>query len=239
MRFFLLCLASFLINTHLFATQITIATNAFDPPFETAADNKGHFYGFEIDLMSGICKRLQLTCLYKSLTFENILKQTKAGDVDIAVDGISITFEREKTYLFSLPYMASKAKLLTLSSSPINNITQVEGKRLGVETGTVFIELAQSMFPNVKLIEYPTQSDLFQAVADEKVDIICLDAVTADFWVNNNNGLFKTASEGITVGIGYGIMANKKQAELIGAMNKALLQMENDGSYLEIYKRYF
>ncbi|MFA1369849.1 transporter substrate-binding domain-containing protein, partial [Legionella pneumophila] len=41
------------------------------------------------------------------------------------------------------------------------------------------------------------------------------------------------------IGNGYGILALKNNAPLIMKINKALLQIEKDGTYLEIYNTYF
>lgn len=53
------------------------------------------------------------------------------------------------------------------------------------------------------------------------------------------SNLFKLVGKAIRSGDGYGIMANKNNADLITQINKALLQMENDGTYLRISNTYF
>ena len=239
MRFFLACLVSFLMNAYSYAAQLTIGTLASDAPFETAADNHGHFFGFDIDIMNEICNRLQEKCRYKSYTFENLLSATQSGSIDLAIAGISITLEREQYYLFSLPYLISKAELLTTASSPIKNFNDVNGKRVGIEAGTVFKRLALKSFPGIKITSYSTQNDLFQAVSDGSIDVAILDAASAQNWIINNSSLFKSVGSDITIGSGYGIMTNLNNAALIDRINKALISMENDGSYLAIYKRYF
>ena len=41
------------------------------------------------------------------------------------------------------------------------------------------------------------------------------------------------------MGEGYAIMAHKNNSDLIKKINQALLDMEQDGTYLRIYNRYF
>lgn len=239
MRSFFVSVIGFLISAPLFAGVLTIGTLSYDPPFGMMINKTGNFFGFEMDLMNAICKRLNETCRYKALTFEQLLSETQAGKIDLAVAGISITLERQQMYLFSLPYLASNAQLLANVNSPIKNFQDVIEKRIGIEAGTVFKMLAQQQFKNSKLVEYSTQSDLFEALANKSVDIIILDKFSAEYWVDNNQGLFKTVEKGIPVGIGYGVMANKNQGVLIERINQALIDIENDGTYLSIYQQYF
>ncbi|HAT9019967.1 TPA: transporter substrate-binding domain-containing protein, partial [Legionella pneumophila subsp. pneumophila] len=43
----------------------------------------------------------------------------------------------------------------------------------------------------------------------------------------------------ISIGEGYSIMANPDQFVLIKKINKILLEMEADGTYLRLYSEYF
>ncbi len=239
MRLLLACLLSMLAPASLYAEQITIGTSAYDPPFEMAADTKGNFFGFEIDIMNQICKRIQVTCQYKPFTFVNLLRATQAGEVDLAISGISITKQRQAFYLFSVPYLASKAQLLSQSTAAFNGRNNNDRLRIGVEAGTLFKRLAETKFSRYKLIEYKTQNEMLEAIVNDDIDLIILDAVSAKYWVVNNEGLFKLVGDAMPLGIGYGIMANASKAALIDRVNQAIVSMQNDGTYLAIYKQYF
>ena len=238
MRIFLLSMVAFLINIQFAAAQIIIGTSPYDPPFSIAS-RSGEFYGFEITLMNGICKRMHEKCVYKAIPFTQLFSQIQSGAADLAVSAISITYDRERQFLFSLPYLASNARLLTNYDSKINTFHDAVGKRVGVEVNTAFIKLMKEKINGIKLVEYPAAADLFQAVANHNVDLIVIDGPTAQFWVNNNEHLFKLVGEPIPAGIGYGIMANLSHLTLITNVNRALLEMERDGSYLALYERYF
>ncbi len=239
MRFILACFVSCVLNPCLHAEHLIIGTLAYDPPFETAADQKGDYFGLEMDLMNEICRRLQDECTYKPLTFEQLMGETLSGAIDLAIAGITITEQRRLSYLFSLPYLKSEARLLAKSVSPINSLSDINGKRLGVEAATLFKGLAEEKFTNVKIIEYLTQTDLFQGIADDKVDMIIIDSVSAKYWVTNSSSILKIVSDPIPIGEGYGIMANVSKTALINRINRKLIDMENDGTYLSIYSRYF
>jgi arginine transport system substrate-binding protein len=66
-----------------------------------------------------------------------------------------------------------------------------------------------------------------------------MDSEAAKNWSSNNTDIYKLIGSPVSVGVGYGIMANPSQTKLIGDINQALLAMEADGTYLKIYSRYF
>lgn len=239
MRFFLACLASVLINVQAFGAPLVIGTLAYDPPFGLIIDKNGDFSGFDIDLMNTICNRLKETCTYKALTFEQIFDELQSGEINLAIAAISITPERELEFIFSLPYMVSRAQLLANAQTKVQNIKDIQGKKVGVEAGTVFDKVAQEKLGNAIIAPYNTQSDLLQALANNSLELVLLDEATANYLVDNNDGLFKLIGSSITVGQGYGIMANRNSRALITRINQVLIAMENDGTYLAIYKKYF
>lgn len=237
---FLLLLLCLLISPLLHAEKITIGTLPYDPPFEMAADKHDHFYGFDIDLMQEICKRAELDCQFKSMNFEQLFTELLAGKITLAIGAISITEQRQETFLFSLPYLASGGQFMALTNTPLTAVEGIRNKRVGVERGTLFKALVLEKFHNlVNVIDYATQEELLSALNNKNVDVILLDTGSAKYWVANNGSLFKLVGSSMEIGVGYGIMANKNQTDLINRVNRALLGMENDGSYLRIYSRYF
>ncbi|CEG62296.1 transporter substrate-binding domain-containing protein [Legionella micdadei] len=239
MRFLFLLLA-LLLCSPIKAEIIRVGTLPYDPPFEIEADKDLHFFGFDIDIMTEICNRIQADCRFIPLNFIKIFTELAAGNIDLGLGAISITESREETFLFSLPYLASSGQYVTTTASSIRNIEDIREKRVGSVQGTLFKALVLEKFHNlVQIIEYPAITSAFQALSKNKVGVVITDEETARHWVSINSTMFKLLGSSIPVGIGYGIMANKKSSDLIGRVNKALLDMENDGTYLKIYNRYF
>nr|WP_302473906.1 transporter substrate-binding domain-containing protein [Legionella sp. PL877] len=221
------------------ARTISIGTLIYNPPFEVSADQKDHFLGFDIEIMAAICLRIQSTCHFKPLTFAELFVELLAKKIDLALGAISITKERQESFLFSLPYLASNGQFITTIDSDVNTIEDIRRKRIGLVQGTLFKALVFEKFGfQANVIEYPTLSGVFQAMAEGKVDVLIADTEAVKYWVTNN-AMFKLVGDSIPIGIGYGIMANKDSSDLIKQINEALLDMETDGSYLKIYKRYF
>ncbi|KTD07625.1 transporter substrate-binding domain-containing protein [Legionella jamestowniensis] len=222
------------------AKTLVIGALIYEPPFEMPADKKNHFFGFDIDLMNEICKRIDAECQFKGLTFVQLFEQLLEGKIDLAVGSISITPAREELFLFSLPYLASNGQYIAYNNSSINSIDDIRHKKVGIEKGTVFKVVTLEKFDgDVQIIEYPTLPEVFQALVNGNIDILMADKETAEYWIANSPRQFKLIGKPIPIGTGYGIMANKKSQSLVQQINKALTDMEDDGTYLKLYQSYF
>ena len=219
---------------------LTIGTTPQNPPFNSRVDKNQFFYGFDIDIMDEICKRAKLKCEYTSVVFNDIFNALRAGKIDLANAAIIITQEREEDFLFSLPYLESNAQFIALQSSKIDNPKDIQNKRVGTRNGTPFKKLATSLYKDqINLVDFSSTADVLNALSSNQVDVVLMDYAAANYWVANSGNLYKLIGGPVPLGLGYGIMANKGQNALINHINKALLSMEADGTYLKIYERYF
>ncbi len=231
----------FLILPIAYAQKLIIGTTFHNPPFNSLADQKEHFYGFDIDMMGNICKRLSLQCKFIPVTFNNLFTALQAGKIDAAMAGIIITPGRQEEFLFSLPYLESNAQFMTLAQSPLHTPDEIRNKRVGVRLGTPFKRsLALSLYHHsIQIVEYSNNEDLFDGLSNNAVDVILMDAWSVKSWVANNGSLYKSIGSPVPVGEGYGIMTTYENKNLITDINKAILDMEADGTYLKIYDIYF
>ena len=223
-----------------YAQTLLIGTTSQNPPFSSLADQKDHFYGFDIDIMGEICKRIKLSCTFTPSIFNELFTKLQTGKIDIAIAAIVITKDRQQQFLFSLPYLESYAQFITKSNSSINTPKDIQNKKVGVRRGTPFKNLALELYNNqINIIEFPGVWDLLEGLNNNTIDIALTNAEAAKYWFTNNDDLYKLIGNQIETGEGYGIMANKGQEKLIAQINHALMSMQADGTYLEIYTRYF
>ncbi len=239
MKILLTLIAVIFSVSNLYAEKLVIGASSFNPPMEMQVTKTNVFTGFEIDLLNEVCRRIEASCSFKPMTFEGILQATLNNEIDLGIDGFFITQERLKSFLFSEPYLQAKAQMFTTTHSSVNPESINTGKRIGVEKGTVFKSLLEQKYNNVNIIEYNTQTDMLQDLANRKIDLIMFDLIGASYWVNTNPNYFKLIGEATPFDMGYGIVANINQQQLIARINKALNDMQNDGTYLAIYSRYF
>lgn len=236
----MLCLICLLILKPLYAADLIIGASSSSPPFVMRADQSANFFGFDVDLMSEICRRLNNQCNYKMLPFEGLFTALDKKEIDLAIGEITITPERANLYLFSLPYFASKAQYITFNASSIHKADDLIGHTVGIEKGTVFEGFLKSTYREAVTIKpYDDLVDLAQDLSEGKVDAALVDAPNATYWSTNYSTNYRLVGDAIPVGIGYGIMARKDNQALIALINQQIIDIEKDGSYIKIYTRYF
>jgi ABC-type amino acid transport substrate-binding protein len=240
MKRIILMIMALMILPRTYAQTLIIATTTDNPPFSSIADQHNHFYGFDIEIIDEICKRMKAQCQYSSLVFNNLLLAINNKQIDLAIAANIITPNQQQKYLFSLPYMASHVQFITNINSAQNSPDDLKNKRIGVLQGSAFGDLVMDLYKNqITVIEYPHVSNLFLSLDKNVIDAVLLNKDSAQYWYANNGNQYKLISPPITFGSGYGIMAKLGEESLIEKVNDALLSMESDGTYLKIYSHYF
>ncbi|NYF98005.1 basic amino acid ABC transporter substrate-binding protein [Janibacter cremeus] len=218
--------------------SLTVCSDIPYPPFEFEKD--GEYTGFDMDLMSEIASGLDLELAIKDVGFDGLQSGSAlaAGTCDIGASAMTITEEREKNLNFSEPYYDSLQSLLVPEDSDIKSIEDLAGKTVGVQQGTTGQKYAQENIPeDAKATAYPSDAELFPALQSGGVD-----AVLQDLPVNllhTQEGAF-TIVEEYDTDEQYGFAVKEEGAEkLLEAVNEQLATLREDGTYDELYDKYF
>ncbi|HRD71142.1 MAG TPA: transporter substrate-binding domain-containing protein [Legionella sp.] len=238
-------IAGLLIFTTTNAQTIIVGTAPENPPLSFYADNKNHFYGFEVDIMNEICHRINVTCDYKSVVVSSIEYKLLNNQIDFAIGSIVSPAKPLNGLVFSLPYLQSNGQFMTLKTSPLNTPQDILNKTIGIRRGALEggallkASIEQLYNQQVNIIEYPTMNSLLAALSNKKVDVIYSNELPIRYWYSHHEDVYKLIGNKIPMGSSYIILAQQKYAELMESVNRALLDMMADGTYLEIYDRYF
>ena len=239
MRFWI-ALTCWLICTFSHAETLLVGIPPSLPPFVTKTDNKGHYTGFSIDIMSAVCKYMHAQCQFVPLGFGQTFDQVINNKVDLAIGNFTITPERSQYVLFSLPYLPSDAQFLSLKSNAYTSIDDLKGETIGAEEGSIFVDYVEKNLGNgTKMVSYPLVQDMMDALNAKTIDAVILDKQTAEAWWVANASELSYVGAPFPLGLGLGIMSNKLNDALIARVNQALLNMQSDGTYLKIYNTYF
>ena len=116
--------------------SVKVGTNAEFPPFEFIADD-GSIQGFDIELISAILDLAGIEYTVESMEFDALPAALAAGQIDIAIAGMTISEEKGKSVLFSEPYFSATQKIIVLSDSHIKTVEDIKaGMKIGVQLGT-------------------------------------------------------------------------------------------------------
>ncbi len=222
------------------ATTYIVGTSADFPPFEYVQNGK--YVGFDIDLINEIAKIEGFKIQIRDMSFDSLIPALRAGVIDIAIAGMTITDEREKIVDFSEPYWHADQDVIVKKDSKFT-VTVLCGKhKVGVQTGTtgdlwVSDHLVKPGLLNPNNVKrYQSFIYSLQALLNGSVDANVLDSPVAERFAKIKP--VKIVATLVT-GESYGIAVKKGNAELLNKINDALKKLESSGKMTLLIDKYF
>ncbi|TYS54634.1 transporter substrate-binding domain-containing protein [Rossellomorea marisflavi] len=211
-------------------------------PYNFLNDNK-EMDGFDADIAKEVAKRLDVKVKFVTQDFSGMIAGLKADKFDVVISQMTITDERKKQMAFSDPYITNSVKVIVKEDDKdIQSVDDFKGRDIGVGLGTNDeTYLRTELLPKVGDFTIKTYDDVFTSLKD-------LDAGRIDATINNmyalkpiveKNGFnIKAVGEPIKSDQA-GIAAKKGNEDIIKAINPVLADMKKDGTYNEIFKKWF
>ncbi|GGI78076.1 transporter substrate-binding domain-containing protein [Legionella impletisoli] len=79
-----------------YAGSLNVGITGDNPPFCSTADQSHHYYGFDMEIMDQLGKRLNQPINYIVMSFHQLFTAIDNETIDLAIDSIIITPQREK-----------------------------------------------------------------------------------------------------------------------------------------------
>jgi ABC-type amino acid transport substrate-binding protein len=193
--------------------------------------------GFSAELAEAIAAKLGLQLDVALLPFSDLFSRLTADICDIAMSAITITPERRQQMDFSDPYFTSGQCLLVPKDSTIADEADLAGKTVGVIKGTTNQELAEGVPGVGPIIKYQGKPEMFDALIGGKLDAVIVDTPFG-LYNEKSTGQTRIAKE-LTSGDQYGIAVKKGNSQLLEEINRALDELRQDGTYDNLYRKYF
>lgn len=218
--------------------KIKVGTNAEYRPFEYV-DEAGEIVGFDVDLIKELAKRAGYEVELVNTKWDGIFTALAAGEFDVVASACTITDERKQSVDFTDPYFNAGQSIAVLADNEtIKTVEDLKGKRIGVQLGTTG-DMEASKIEGAEVKRYEEITLAFQALANGDVDAVVNDTPTsADIIKANPEIKAKLVGEPFTNEF-YGIAVNKGKPEIREALNKALAELKADGTYDQIYQKWF
>ncbi len=217
--------------------KLTVAASLDFPPFENLNGDKPE--GFEVDLMGLLAEELDLDINYlPSTKFDTIIPLIQTGGkADVGVSGITITDERLESVDFTDPICDVNQSITVLKDSGITDVTQLEGKKVGGQTGTTGYEWAAENIKDVEMVGFDEMTAVFAALQSGQIDAIAVDWPVANYYVKTAYTDCQIIKE-IPTGEQYAIAVSQDNPELTKALNTALKAVRENGKYDELVAKW-
>lgn len=234
--------------------HLTVGSDIPYPPFEFN-DDSGALTGFDVEVIRAVADKLGLENSdddWLSVNFDTIFTQLQAGGkFDIIAAAATAyapkgspteeTVNERKTHVdFTVP-MYPSAQSLTVDTSANPDIKTVDdvpdGARIAVQASTTGAFYAESNYPSWQLVKFPKAPQMYQALEAGQVVGVFNDLPVSLDAIKGKPDL--QVVQQIQTGESYAFAVAKDNPELLTAVNNALKDIFADGTYAQIFQKYF
>ena len=219
---------------------VNVATDPSFVPFEMLDPETGEMIGFDMDIINEVADRAGFDVNLTTMEFSGIIPAVQTGSQEIAIAGTTITEERAQVVDFSDPYYDSGLQIIVRADNEeVSSIEDLEGLSVATKIGSTSYDfLQQELGEDADITPYPGTADMYMALLGRNIDAVFYDAPNVAYFS-------QTRGEGRTKVVGplyegqqYGIVFHKG-SEWVEPTNEALAAMREDGTYNEIYTKWF
>lgn len=215
---------------------LTVGSDIPYAPFEMG--KAPDYTGFDIDLVNEIANRLELEVKIEDTAFDTIFTDVAQGKFDMVASASTITPEREQQVNFSDPYYESEQALFVTPGSDITSVEDLSGKTVAVQDGTTGEAYANDETDAGQVRGFPTGAAAIAAVVNGQAEAGIVDAPVVEDAASKGQSGFEIATN-IPTGEYYGFAFSKNSPELLEAVNGALAEVIEDGTYEKVFRKYF
>ncbi|WP_394525503.1 basic amino acid ABC transporter substrate-binding protein [Lacrimispora sp. JR3] len=213
--------------------KLVMVTNAEFPPYEFREGNE--IVGIDADIARAIADKLGMELEIEDMAFDSLIPAIQSGKADFTAAGMTVNEERKKNVDFTDTYAEAAQVIIVKEGSDIKSPDDLEGKKIGVQTGTTGDIYADDI-KDADIQRFPKGMDGVMALTQGKVDAVIIDREPAKVFVKENAGL-QVLDEAFTEEE-YAIAVKKGNTELVEKMNGAIKELKESGELQKIVDKY-
>ncbi|MDQ3953175.1 MAG: basic amino acid ABC transporter substrate-binding protein [Actinomycetota bacterium] len=230
---------------------LTVGSDIPYPPFEFE-EADGTLTGFDVELVRAVAEKLGLENpddAWVSTDFGTIFQQLRSGTkFDIVVAAVTAyapegspaaetVADRREVVDFTDPYYPSLQSLTVPTDSDIQSTDDVDGARVAVQRATTGAFFAEENLAGAELVSFEKAPQMYQALLAGQVDAVFNDLPVSLDAIKDKPDL--EVIQQVETGEEYAIAVAKENPALTEAINEALAELFEDGTYAEIFEKYF
>ena len=196
----------------------------------------GRFQGFELELVEALAARLGRTPLHVQGPFAQLLPLLERGDVDVVINGIEVTPDRERAYGLTRPYWAGPERLTVRSGDTHapSTLADLRGRPVGTLPGTLAERMLRAAGADVRTYD-GGQEDPYRDLLLGRTDAVLLEAPVSLYYGELPGLRTLPASMGETR---YAVVTRRGDAALQAQLDAALAALIADGTLPRILARW-
>jgi len=205
-------------------------------------DANGRASGIFIDLLNGMAAQQGWTMVYVPCEWAACLQDLEDGQIDLMPD-VAYSPDRDTKYDFhKTPVLESWSVVYAHAGTPINNFSQLDGKRVAVLTGSIqqtdFAQMMTGFGFKVTMVPTDSLEQAFDLAEKGSVDAAIANYFFGDYFYQKY-GLIKTTIVFDPVSLYYAT-AQGQNHDLLDAIDRQMGQwlQEPNSTYYTVLKRW-
>ena len=216
---------------------LVVGTNAAFPPFEYVGDD-GQPDGFDMALIKAIGAKIGMEVQIQDMEFDSLVSSI-GSKIDVAIAGMTVTEERQKTVDFSESYYEAVQAVVVPKGSAIAAADDLKNLNIGVQLGTTGEFIADEI-EGANVSAYNKAIDAVNDLINGRVDCVIVDKNPAEVF-----GAQYSDKVDVLPGTSfdfepefYAIALPKGNTDLANKINAAIQELKADGTYDSLVKQY-
>jgi polar amino acid transport system substrate-binding protein len=199
----------------------------------------GELEGFDVDMCREIADRMGVEAEPVTGAFNTLIAGLKANRYDTIVGSMSDTPERAEQVDFSDPYYTTGAQLFVSPDSSIASVDDLgPDSTLGVTLGTTFEDYARTETEVGSVKTYKADIEALKDLEAGRLDAVITQGLMGRYLVKNASLGVAPAGDRLYDDVAA-IPVAKGNTELLEQINEALVEINKDGTYSELSKKWF
>lgn len=218
---------------------IVVGIDKFEP--YSYQDMNGNYVGIDVELARQALESLGYEPEFKFIDWEDKDDYLADGTIDCIWSCYSIT-GREDKYEWAGPYMYSRQVVAVRADSDIEDLSDLENRRVGVQATTkaenIFLHIEDSSVPaDLQVYSFSTTDELFAVLRKGYVDAIAGHEALISQLTEKNNSYRMLDESPYMSQIGVAFYKGTHQ-DLAESLTRTLVQMKKDGTMGGIVEKY-
>ena len=222
---------------------IRVVTTSTDMPWSYIRDGKN--VGYDIDLVVRFCRHAGYGLELGDVDFGGRIPAVQSGQYDFSTD-MNVTEERKEQVLFSDPTSTGGVVLAILTDggqteaapTVFTSLSQLDGRRIGVQTGTTFDEIVRDALPGAKISYFNSYPDMAAALKALKIDGFPGDEPVLRLMAAEDSRLAILSERMDSFDFGFVLPRTEEGEELKEELNDWIEDMRESGGLQKIIRKW-
>lgn len=219
------------------AGKLIVGTSADYPPYEfhLLPELESEMVGIDIDIAEAIAADLNVKLEIKDIVFSKLFDELAAGNIDIALAGLTPTESRRHIVDFSIPYYQAIQNMLIRveDKDRIKLLEDLRGKVVATQKGSIQEDMARNLVSGATFLLLENIDELVAALLQKKVDAVILEKPVAETFAANEKGLLNLECGTDSLPLGSAAAVRKGDADLLARINEILEKLIQENKITE------